>query len=172
MVKPALLSAALWIAGAVCLAGPPPAYGQNRIATSGWEGFATRDSSNKFDRCVLYNKSIEALTISPYDMLGITRSAKGEIGFLVFFEPSALKRGSNIPVMLRINGQQVAPLTGQALSDFHIRIAGPVATKTVAALRDATSIDATAEGKNVHFDVSDVSAVLDSLDECVKSNAR
>jgi hypothetical protein len=167
-----MLTAALWFAGVVGLVAIPPAYGQNRIATSGWEGFATRDYDNKFDRCVLYNKSIEALTISPYDMLGITRSAKGDIGFLLFFEPSALKRGSNIPVVLSINGQQVPPLTGQALSDFHVSIAGPIGTNTVAALRDATSIDATAEGKSVHFDVSDVGAVLDSLDACVETYAR
>jgi hypothetical protein len=155
----------------VGLLATSPSYGQNRIATSGWEGFVTRDVDNKFDHCVLYNKSIEALTVSPYDMLGITRSAKGDVGFLVFFEPSTLRRGRNVPVTLRIDGHQVAPLTGQALSDFHISIPGPIGTKTVTALRDATSIDATAEGKDVHFDVSDVGTVLDSLDACVQTNA-
>jgi hypothetical protein len=148
------------------------AHSQNRISASGWEGFVTRDTENKFDRCVLYNKTIEALTISPYDMLGITRTAKGDIGLLVFFEPSALKRGNNIAVTLEINGSAVAPLTGQALSDFHIRVAGPIGAGTVAALRGATSIEATAEGRSVQFEVSDVGAVLDALDNCVRANAR
>jgi hypothetical protein len=170
VLKYGVLVALFTVADLLCAA--PLAYGQNRIATPGWEGFATRDADNKFDRCVLYSKSIEALTMSPYDMLGITRSAKGDVGLLVFFEPSALKRGSNVTVALGINGHSVGPLTGQALSDFHISIAGPMAENTVAALRQATSIEATAEGKTVKVGVSDVGAVLDALDNCVKTYAR
>ena len=30
-----------------------------------------RDTDNKFDRCVLYNRTVQALTASPYQMLGI-----------------------------------------------------------------------------------------------------
>jgi hypothetical protein len=153
------------------LCAVPLAHSQNRIMAPGWEGFAMRDVDNKFDRCVLYNKSIEALTMSPYDMLGITRSAKGDVGLLVFFEPSALKRGSNIAVTLGINGHPVGPLYGQALSDFHISIAGPIGPNNLAALRQATSIEATAEGKTVKFEVTDVGSVLDALDNCVKTYA-
>ena len=148
-----------------------PLSAQNRIAAPGWEGFATRDNENHFERCVLYNKSIEALTISPYDMLGITRAANGQVGLMVFFKPSALKRGSNIPVTLRIDQQRIAALPGQALSDFHV-IAGPMGAEAVAALRQASAVEASAEGKTVRFEVADVGAVLDALDECVKANAR
>jgi hypothetical protein len=148
------------------------AHGQNRISASGWEGFVTRDTENKFDRCVLYNKTIAALTASPYDMLGITRTAKGDVGLLVFFEPSALKRGNNVALTLEIDGHAVAPMTGQALSDFHIRVAGPIGANTVAALRGATSIEATAEGRTVQFEVSDLGAVLDELADCVRAYAR
>src|ERR1700693_5362601 len=55
------------------------AVAQNLITQDGWEGFAMRDSDNKFDRCVLYNRTVEALTASPYGMLGITRDAAGHI---------------------------------------------------------------------------------------------
>jgi len=172
VVKLGALTAALVLADLLSPASTPLAHAQNHIATPGWEGFVTRDSENKFDRCVLYNKSIEALTAAPYDMLGITRSGTGQVGLLVFFSPSTLKRGTNIPVTLRIDNRRVPPLIGQALSDFHINVAGPIGADTLAALRQATSIEASAQGKTVRYQVSDVGAALDALDDCVKANAR
>jgi len=169
LLKHNVLIAALAL---VALLSPLPmrsANAQNRIAAAGWEGFATRNAENDFDRCVLYNKSIEALSAAPYDMLGITRSASGQVGLLVFFRPSALKRGDNVPLTLRIDNRPVA-LTGQALSDFHISVAGPIGAETVDALRQASSVEASAEGKTVRFEVSDVGAALDALEACVKNN--
>src|SRR5690349_17365258 len=55
------ISAALLLA--LLTASPAPA--QNLISQGGWEGFATRDTDNKFDRCVLYNRSVQMLTASP-----------------------------------------------------------------------------------------------------------
>jgi hypothetical protein len=156
----------------LCLIPTSAALAQSQIAAGGWEGFATRDTDNKFDRCVLYNKSIEALTVSPYNMLGITQSASGQVGLMVFFTPSALKRGNNIPVTLRIDNRKAVALNGVALSDFHINIAGPIGAETLGALRQATSVEAAAEGKSERFDVTDVGAVLDALDACVKANVR
>src|ERR1051325_9924585 len=63
----------------VLLAGGP-VRAQNAISQDGWEGFAMRDTENKFDRCVLYNRSIQALTASPYQMFGITRDDAGRPG--------------------------------------------------------------------------------------------
>src|SRR5262249_290328 len=60
-----------------------PAGAQNMISQDGWEGFAMRDLDNKFDRCVLYNRSVQALTASPYQMFGITRDATGRTGLLI-----------------------------------------------------------------------------------------
>jgi hypothetical protein len=148
------------------------ASAQNRIATPGWEGFALRDPEGKFDRCVLYNRSIDALSVSPYEMLGITRAAAGQVGLLVFFAPSALTRGRNIAVSLRIDGRSFAPLSGAAISDFHVSVDGPIAANALAALRQAKVIEATAENKTIRFEVADVDAVLDTLDECVQANAR
>jgi hypothetical protein len=171
-MKRATPIAILVLAGVCWLVPTSSAHAQNRIAAPGWEGFVTRDLDNNFDRCVLYNKSIEMLTADPYDMLGITRSATGQVGLLVFFTPSALKRGSNIAVSLRINDHPTASLSGQALSDFHINIAGPISADTIAALRAATSIEASAEGKSVRFEVTNVGAALDELNDCVQSNER
>ncbi len=84
-----LTGAALLIA----MAMSGPAGAQNLITQDGWEGFATRDADNKFDRCILYNRTVAALTASPYDMLGITRDAAGRIGLLVFYGPGLLRRG-------------------------------------------------------------------------------
>jgi hypothetical protein len=154
------------------VAGLPAAWAQNRIAAPGWEGFALRDPTGKFDRCVLYNRSIEDLTASPYEMLGITRSAKGDVGLLIFFDPRALTRGSNVPVNLRVDGRPLPPLTGAAISDFHVSVGGPIGPNAVSALRQASKIEATAESKTVQFEVSDVGGVLDTLAECVKTNAR
>src|SRR5262249_62254567 len=75
----AALAIAMLMAGA--------AQAQNLIAQDGWEGVATRDADNKFDRCILYDHTVQALTASPYDMLGITRDPPGRTGPLIFYEP-------------------------------------------------------------------------------------
>jgi len=157
------------LAAALCFGGCPGALAQNRIEAPGWEGFALRGSEGKFDRCVLYNRSIEALTASPYEMLGITRGAAGQVGLLVFFTPGALKRG-NVAVNLKVDGRPVAALSGAVISDFHVNVAGPIGANALAALRQASRIEATAENKTVRFEVADVDTVLDALDECVKAN--
>ena len=60
-MKRAAINAALLLA----LLAAGPAGAQNMISQDGWEGFAMRDAENKFDRCVLYNRSIQALSASP-----------------------------------------------------------------------------------------------------------
>ena len=139
---------------------------QNLITQDGWEGFAMRDSDNKFDRCVLYNRTVEALTASPYGMLGITRDAAGHIGLLVFYEPRALTRG-NTPVRLKLDQRAVIAVPGDVLSDFHVQVPA-LDNDTVAALRDAKTIEATVGGHTIRFDLANVGAVLDRLDACVK----
>lgn len=156
------MSAALLIA--VLAAGPAEA--QNLIAQDGWEGFATRDADNRFDRCVLYNRTVQALTASPYDMLGITRDAAGRIGLLIFYEPSTLTRGS-ATVQLKLGQRPPVPVGGTVLSDFHVAVPALDAA-TLTALRDAKEIEATVDGHPIRFDLADVGAVLDRLDTCVK----
>ena len=155
-------SAALLIAWAMV----GPAGGQNLISQEGWEGFAMRDAENKFDRCVLYNRTVQALTASPYQMLGITRDAAGRIGLLVFYDPRTLTRGETT---LRLKLDQRAPVSvaATALSDFHVNVAA-LEPATLAALRDAKAIEATVEGHMIRFELADVGAVLDRLDACVK----
>jgi hypothetical protein len=155
-------AAALLIAALLAI----PAGAQNLISQEGWEGFATRDADNKFDRCVLYNRSVQALTASPYEMLGITRDAAGRIGLLVFYEPRMLTRGET-KVALRLDQRAPVTVTGTALSDFHVNVTA-LDAPTVAALRDAKAMDATVEGHIQHFDLGNVGAVLDRLDACVK----
>lgn len=139
---------------------------QNLITQDGWEGFAMRDSNNNFDRCVLYNRTVEALTASPYDMLGITRDAAGHIGLLVFYEPRALTRG-NTTVRLKLDQRPVVTVAGDVLSDFHVDVP-TLDNDTVAALRDAKSIEATVGGHTIRFDLANTGAVLERLDACVK----
>jgi hypothetical protein len=159
------------VSALLSVGGLSEALAQNRIAAPGWEGFALRDPTGKFDRCVLYNRSIEDLTMSPYEMLGITRSAKGDVGLQIFFNPRALTRGSNIPVNLKVDGRPLPALNGAAMSDFHVNVAGPIGANAVAALRQASTIEATAESKTVQFEVSDLGSVLETLNDCVKTNA-
>ncbi len=143
-----------------------PAGAQNLIAQDGWEGFATRDAEAKFDRCVLYNRSVQALTASPYGMLGITRDAAGRIGLLIFYEPRALTRGDTT-VRLKLDQRPPVTVGGTTLSDFHVNVPA-LEPATVAALRDAKAIEATVDGKPIRFELADVGAVLDKLDACVK----
>jgi hypothetical protein len=143
-----------------------PAAAQNLIAQDGWEGFAMRDANNKFDRCVLYNRTVAALTISPYGMLGITRDAAGHMGLLVFYDPRALTRGKTT-VRIKLDQRPAAALPGDALSDFHVDV--PVLDPdTVAALRTAKTLEAMADGHTIRFDLNHVGDVLDHLDTCVK----
>ncbi len=143
-----------------------PAAAQNQIAQDGWEGFAMRDSNNNFDRCVLYNRTVEALTASPYQMLGITRDAAGRIGLLVFYDPRALTRGKTT-VRIKLDQRPAATFPGDALSDFHVDVPA-LDPDTVAALRNAKIMDATTGGHTIHFDLSNMGGVLDRLDACVK----
>jgi hypothetical protein len=143
-----------------------PAAAQNQISEEGWEGFAMRDANNKFDRCVLYNRTIQALTASPYEMLGITRDAAGRIGLLVFYDPRALTRGRTT-VRIKLDQRPAAPFPADALSDFHVDVPA-LDADTVTALRNAKTMDATAGSHTIHFDLSNVGGVLERLDACVK----
>ncbi len=155
-------SAALLIAA--LMAGPAGA--QNLITQDGWEGFATRDADNKFDRCILYNRTVQALTASPYGMLGITRDADGHIGLLIFYEPRTLARGA-ATVQLKVGERPPVAVAGTALSDFHVNVAA-LDAPTLAALRDAKTLEATVDGHAIRFELADVGAALDRLDACVK----
>ncbi len=139
---------------------------QNLISQGSWEGFAMRDSDNKFDRCVLYNRSVQALTASPYEMLGITRDAAGHIGLLVFYDPRTLTRGDTT-VRLKLDHRAAVSVPGDVLSDFHVNVA-KLDPDMIAALRDAKSLEATVAGHAIRFDLSDIGGVLERLDVCVK----
>ena len=168
------ISSWLWVSALVCIVNvgtASPTCAQNRIAVAGWQGFAVRDPENKFDSCVLYNRTIEQLTISPYEMLGISRTANGDVGLLVFFTPGALTREADVPVNLKVDAHPLPTLSGVAKSDFHVSIAGPLGPNELAALRGAKEIEATAENKTITFTVADIGAALDTLDECVKRYA-
>ncbi len=143
------------------------AAAQNVISQDGWEGFAMRDADNKLDRCVLYNRTIQALTASPYEMLGITRDPAGRIGLLIFYDPRALTRGDTT-VRLKLDQRPPVTVAGTALSDFHVNVPA-LEPATTAALRDAKTIEATVADHTIRFEFSDVGAVLDRLDACVKS---
>ena len=143
-----------------------PAAAQNLITQDGWEGFAMRDANNKFDRCVLYNRTVPAITISPYGMLGVTRDAAGHIGLLVFYDPRALTRGKTT-VRIKLDQRPVAAFLGDALSDFHVDVPA-LDPDTVAALRNAKTLEAMVEGHTIRFDMSHIGAVLARLDACVK----
>jgi hypothetical protein len=163
LVKRGAINAALVLA---LLAGGP-VRAQNMISQDGWEGFAMRDTDNKFDRCALYNRSIQALTASPYQMFGITRDAAGRIGLLIFYEPRMLTRG-NATVRLKLDQRPPVSVAGTVLSDFHVNVPA-LEPATVAALRDTKAIDATVADHTIHFDLAEVGAALDRLDACVKS---
>jgi hypothetical protein len=158
--------------GPICIAlliaalAAAPAYAQNLITQGGWEGFALRGPDNAFDRCVLYNRSVQVLAISPYQMLGVTRDAAGRIGLLVFYEPRTLTRGATT-VRIKLDQRAPVPVAGEALSDFHVNVPALDAA-TVTALRDAKAIEATVDTHTIRFELSDVGGVLDRLDACVK----
>jgi hypothetical protein len=163
LVKRGAIYAALVLA---LLAGGP-VRAQNMISQGGWEGFAMRDTENKFDRCVLYNRSIQALTASPYQMFGITRDAGGRIGLLIFYEPRMLTRGDTT-VLLKLDQRPPVSVAGTVLSDFHVSVPA-LEPATVAALRDTKAIEAGVADRTIRFDLADIGAALDRLDACVKS---
>jgi hypothetical protein len=151
---------------ALVIAALAAAPGQNLITQDTWEGFALRDTDNKFDRCVLYNRSVQALTLSPYQMLGITRDAAGRIGLLIFYEPRTLMRGP-ATVRLKLDQRAPAPVPGEVVSDFHVQVPALDAA-TLAALRDAKAVEATVDTHTIRFELANIGAVLDRLDTCVK----
>ena len=150
---------------------PKTAPAQNAIVAGSWEGFVTRTPEGKFDRCVLYNKTIRALNAAPYTMLGITRDGGG-VGLMAFYEPRTLTRDSKIGVEIRIGDRPPMTLPGDVKSDFHVVIPGPLDAATLAALRDAGSIEITAETKPIRFSLANTGAALDRLADCVSQYAR
>jgi len=160
------------IRGPICAAiliatlSAPPAGAQNAISQGGWEGFAMRDADNKFDRCVLYNRSIQALTASPYQMLGITRDPAGRIGLLIFYDPRTLTRGETT-VTLKLDQRAPISVPGDVLSDFHVNVT-TLNGAAVAALREAKTLEATVDGHTIRFELSDLDAALDRLETCIK----
>jgi hypothetical protein len=158
---------AIYAALLLALLTAGPAGAQNMIAQDGWEGFAMRDAENKFDRCVLYNRSVQALSASPYQMFGITRDAAGRVGLLIFYEPRMLTRGDTT-VRLKLDQRPPVSVAGTVLSDFHVNVPALDAA-AVAALRGAKAIEATVTDRTIRFDLADVGAALDRLDACVKS---
>ena len=143
-----------------------PGHAQNLITQDSWEGFALRDTDNKFDHCVLYNRSVQALSVSPYQMLGITRDAAGRIGLLIFYEPRTLSRGATT-VRLKLDQRAAVAVPGEAVSDFHVQVPA-LDSATLAALRDAKTIEAAVDTHTIRFELTNVGAVLDRLDVCVK----
>jgi hypothetical protein len=162
-VKRGAIVAALLLA----LLAARPAGAQNMISQDGWEGFAMRDTENKFDRCVLYNRSVQALAASPYQMLGITRDAGGRIGLLIFYEPRMLTRG-DATVRLKLDQRPPVSVAGTALSDFHVNLPA-LDPATVTALRGAKAMEATLADHTVRFDLADVGAALEKLEACAKN---
>jgi hypothetical protein len=152
------------------LAAMTPARAQNAIRFPPWEGFAQRDPEGHFDRCILYNRSIAALTASPSNMLGVSRDTENRIGLLVFYEPRALTRGGNVPLALKIDDHGPITIPSQVISDFHLRTIEPLDSATVAELRTAHSIETTIQGKRQSFAVADVAGVLRTLADCVIDN--
>jgi hypothetical protein len=157
---------------ALLLAGMSPVAAQSRIGQGGWEGFTSAGSHGKFERCVLYNRTIEALNDSPYDMLGLTRDVAGRVGMLVFYRPRALTRGTAVPARLRLDQHPPITLTGDITSDFHIQLPGPLDAKFVETLRQAKTLEAVTQGQTAKFDLVDPGAVLDALEACVKANEK
>jgi hypothetical protein len=157
---------------AAILFGAMAAAAQGRIAEAGWEGFSIAGSDGRFDRCVLYNRTIDALNDSPYDMLGLSQDRAGAVGMLVFYRPSALKRGLDVPVRLKLDQRPVVTTSGDVLSDFHVRVKAPLDAKLTAALRQARTLVVATQGQTERFALADVGAVLDALNACVKANAQ
>jgi hypothetical protein len=164
-------SAAVFSAVAVGLVAAPLAA-QNLIAQGGWEGFAMRHPDGRFDRCVLYNRTVPALNASPYGMMGLTRDGSGNTGLMVFFEPRSLARAEPTAVRVRIDDDAPVSLSGEAVSDFHAVIPGALDSRTVAAVRNARKIEFSIGTKTIRFAVADMGAVLDRLKTCVDANSR
>jgi hypothetical protein len=143
---------------------------QNVIRAGAWEGFATRDSDGKFDRCVLYNRTIEALTASPSNMLGITEDRSGRVGFMVFFEPRTLTRAENSTLQIKLGQGGPIDLPATVLSDFHAVTSGGLSTAAALRLREAKAVDVSVEGHSQTFELPDVGSVLDELQSCVENN--
>jgi hypothetical protein len=153
-----------------------PLAAQNLISQGGWEGFAMRRPDGRFDRCVLYNRTVPALNASPFGMMGLTRDDAGNTGLMVFFEPRSLARGEPTTIRMRIDDEAPVSLSGEAVSDFHVVIPGALDSHTVTAIRKARKFEFETDTRTTRLKVVDLGvdmgAVLDRLKTCVDANAR
>jgi hypothetical protein len=146
------------------------AWAQGRLAVPGWQGFVLRGPDGKLDRCVLYNRSVEALNASPYEMLGLTGNRSG-IGLLVFYRPGALLRNAAASLILKLDENAPAALTGEVISDFHLAVPPPLPAGVLDQLRGARTPEVTVQGLTLSVELAEVAAVLEALAACVKANA-
>jgi hypothetical protein len=135
------------------------AAGQLRISADGWEGFPVRKPNGTFDRCVLYDRTIDALNASPYDMLGVTRDQAGHVGLQVF-------------VAIKIDDAPPFTASGDVVSDFHVRVVGPLEAAAIEKLRVVGTLEVTTQGRTLRFELGGLAGVLDALADCVTANAR
>jgi hypothetical protein len=148
------------------------AAGQLRISADGWEGFPVRKPNGTFDRCVLYDRTIDALNASPYDMLGVTRDQAGHVGLQVFYGPRVLTRGLQVPVAIKIDDAPPFTASGDVVSDFHVRVVGPLEAAAIEKLRVVGTLEVTTQGRTLRFELGGLAGVLDALADCVTANAR
>jgi hypothetical protein len=163
---------AVAILAAVILLTIQPLWAQNLITQDDWEGFVIRSPEGRFDRCVLYNRTVPALNASPYGMLGISHDANNNVGLMVFYQPRSLTRAAQAVVQLRVDNRLPISLAGEIVSDFHVVIPGPLDGPTLTALRNAREIEVTTETKSARFALAGVAAVLERLRTCVDANAQ
>jgi hypothetical protein len=141
------------------------------IRRGDWGGFVTRNAEGRFEQCVLYNRTIEALNASPANMIGLARDAAGRVGLQVFFEPRTLVRADRIAIALGIDQRPPISIAGQAVSDFHAVTTAGLDAATLTALRSATTLDVTVDKRTLRVKLDDIGGVLDALRDCVAANA-
>jgi hypothetical protein len=165
MMKRGVLAALLVAAGGDAMA-------QTRIAAGGWEGFPVRKPDGAFDHCVLYNRTVEALNRSPFHMLGLLRDRQGGVGMSVFFRGGALTRSRQVSATLKIDQSPPVAAAASVVSDFHLRIPGPLAADVVDRLRGGKTLEVAAQGQTLRFETGGLAGALDALAACVTAHAR
>ena len=123
--------------------------------------------------CAAVNRPIEEFNAAPFNALSIRQRRGAKPVLQVFTWPDMFKPGQAVTVAITINGTRTE-LPAQTADSYIAETKGTLPAELIALLRGARNaqIEITGVAHMLLFDVSDVEAVLGSLEACERQLPR
>ena len=117
--------------------------------------------------CAALNRPPEEFNVAPFNGLSIRQRRGAHPVLQVFAWPNAFKPGQVVTITMSINGTRIG-LPAEAMDSYFAEAKGPLPAELLALLRGArvAEVEVTGLSQQLLFDISQLDAVLTSLDAC------